>query len=259
MEYEEHIEKLKEELKLRRYSDRTIERYTYVANKFLQSGKTPREFLLMYSNKSGSLMRGIYFVLKFFHKNVLNMKFDEKLPLARKGSALPVVLGREEVQSMFNATSNLKHKLVLELLYYAGLRLDEVKKLKWQDFDFGRSIIHVKRAKGDKDRIVFLHRQLSKIIEENGVKKEGYVIISERGVIYNERTIQEIVKNAARKADIRKKVTPHTLRHSFATHLLEAGADIRYIQRLLGHKNLQTTQIYTHVANKDIKKLADLL
>ena len=133
------------------------------------------------------------------------------------------------------------------------------QKLKWQDFDFGRSIIHVKRAKGDKDRIVFLHRQLSKIIEENGVKKEGYVIISERGVIYNERTIQEIVKNAARKADIRKKVTPHTLRHSFATHLLEAGADIRYIQRLLGHKNLQTTQIYTHVANKDIKKLADLL
>ena len=88
---------------------------------------------------------------------------------------------------------------------------------------------------------------------------EGLVFISQRGRKYNKRTIQQIVKNAARKARIKKKVTPHTLRHSFATHLLEAGADIRYIQQLLGHKSLRTTQIYTHVASKDLKKLANLL
>ena len=91
------------------------------------------------------------------------------------------------------------------------------------------------------------------------LEKSGFVLISERGKRYNERTIQQIIKNATNKADIKKKVTPHTLRHSFATHLLEAGADIRYIQQLLGHKSLRTTQIYTRVANKDIKKLANLL
>ena len=144
-------------------------------------------------------------------------------------------------------------------LYYAGLRLDEVRNLKWQDIDFNRGIIHIKTAKGGKERIVFLHSKLKEMLEIYGANKQGLVFISQRGGKYNERTIQQIVKNAATKTGIKKKVTPHTLRHSFATHLLEAGADIRYIQQLLGHKSLRTTQIYTHVAGKDIKKLAELL
>ena len=134
-----------------------------------------------------------------------------------------------------------------------------MRRLRWDDIDFARKIIHIKKAKGDKDRIIFLHELLSRIIEENGIKKEGFVLFSERGSLYSERTVQEIVKVASKKAGIMKKVTPHILRHSFATHLLEAGADIRHIQRLLGHANLQTTQVYTHVANKDINKLANLL
>jgi len=97
------------------------------------------------------------------------------------------------------------------------------------------------------------------VLKIYGVGEHGLVFKSQRGRQYNKRTIQQIVKNTAKKARIRKKATPHTLRHSFATHLLEAGADIRYIQQLLGHKKLQTTQIYTHVANKDIKNLANLL
>ena len=144
-------------------------------------------------------------------------------------------------------------------LYYAGLRLDEVRNLKWQNIDFDRDVIHVKTAKGEKERFVFLHSKLKEMLEIYGVNKQGLVFISQRGRKYNKRTIQQIVKNAARKAGIEKKVTPHTFRHSFATHLLEGGADIRYIQQLLGHKNLRTTQIYTHIANKDIKKLAKLL
>jgi len=120
-------------------------------------------------------------------------------------------------------------------------------------------VIHLKQAKGEKERIVFLHGRLKETLIDYGIRKSGLVLISERGKRYNERTIQQIVKKAARKAGIKKKVTPHTLRHSFATHLLEAGANIRYIQQLLGHKNLRTTQIYTHVANKDIKRLANLL
>ena len=145
------------------------------------------------------------------------------------------------------------------MLYYAGLRLSEVRNLRWQDIDFERKLIHVKQAKREKERVVFLHERLKELLKEYGIKQSGFVLISERGNRYCERTIQQIVKNAARKAGIKKKVTPHTLRHSFATHLLEAGADIRYIQQLLGHKSLRTTQIYTHVANKDIKKLANLL
>lgn len=259
MNYEEQIRKLIEELKLRKYADKTVDTYVKTITRFLRAGKTPRDFLLAYSGKSRSTMRITYFILKFFYENVLSQRFDEKIPLAKKSLQLPVVLSREEMQKMLGITNNVKHKLILCLLYYAGMRLDEVRKLKWQDIDFEREVVNVRKGKGEKDRVVFLHDKLKEIIKEDGLKKEGQVLISERGFLYNERTIQEIVKIASRKAGIKKKVTPHTLRHSFATHLLEGGADIRYIQKLLGHANLQTTQIYTHVANKDIKKLANLL
>lgn len=253
------IGKLIEEIKLRRYSYKTGKSYISVVKNFLKSGKTPREFLLSYSNKSRSAMRLVYFSLKFFYENVLHERFHEKVPLAKKGMKLPVVLSREEIANMIEMTNNMKHKIVLMLLYYTGQRLNEVINLKWQDIDFKRDIIHIKLAKGEKERVVFLHQKLKEMLIAYGIKGKGFVLISERGSKYDEKTIQQIVKNASEKARINKNITPHTLRHSFATHLLEAGADIRYIQKLLGHKNLQTTQIYTHVANKDIKKLANLL
>jgi len=243
MECETQIQRLNEELKLRRYSKDTAKKYIDVAAQFLKSGKSAREFLLSYSGKSKSTMRGVYFALKFFYENSLNQDFDESIPLAKRSMQLPTVLGREEVQKMIALTNNTRHRLALGLLYYAGMRLSEMRKLKWPDIDFARETIHIKNAKGDKDRIVFLHKELKQIIGQNGIKREGTVMVSERGFTYNERTIQEIVKIAAKKAGIKKNVTPHTLRHSFATHLLEAGADIRYIQELLGHANLQTTQI----------------
>ena len=255
----ELIGKLIEEIKLRKYSYQTGKLYISIVKRFLKSGKNPREFLLSYSNKSRSTVRGIYFALKFFYENVLNEKFDERLPLAKKDLKLPVVLSREEIGRMIKVTNNIKHKLILMFLYYAGLRLDEVRNLKWRDIDFDRDLIHIKTAKGEKERVIFLHPKLKKMLEIYGISKQGLIFRSQRGKRYNERTIQEIVKNTAKKAKITKRATPHTLRHSFATHLLEAGADIRYIQQLLGHKSLKTTQIYTHIANRDIKKLANLL
>jgi site-specific recombinase XerD len=204
-------------------------------------------------------MRSAYFALKFFHEKVLKTGFSEEIPLARRGEKLPVVLSRSEVYGMINVTENMKHRLTIMLLYYAGLRLDEARSLTWDAVDLEREVIHVKSGKGDKDRIVFLHPKLKEIIQSYGVEKKGAVLKSQRGGRYNKATIQKIVVKAAEKAGVKKNVTPHTLRHCFATHLLEAGADIRYIQELLGHKNLQTTQIYTHVANKDVKKLANLL
>lgn len=254
----ELIGKLIEEIRLRKYSYQTGKSYISIVKNFLKSGKEPRGYLLSYSDKSRSSMRGIYFALKFFYENVLNEGFDEELPHVKREMKLPIVLNRAELNKMIEATSNLKHKLVLMLLYYAGLRLNEVRNLKWSDIDFERELIHVKVAKGEKERVVFFHPKLKELLLMYG-RKEGLILLSERRKMYDEKTIQQIVKNAAEKAKINKRVTPHMLRHSFATHLLEAGTDIRYIQQLLGHKNLQTTQIYTHVANRDIKKLANLL
>lgn len=253
------IGKLIEEIKLRNYSYQTGKSYISIVKNFLESGKEPRGFLLSYSEKSRSSIRTVYFALKFFYENVLNKKFDEKIPLGKKSMRLPTVLNKNEINRMIEATTNIKHKTLLTLLYYAGLRLNEARNLQWQDIDFERDLIHVKKAKGDKDRVVFLHSKLKELLVSYGRKNNGLILISGRNKKYDEKTIQQIVKIASQKSEINKNVTPHVLRHSFATHLLEGGADIRYIQKLLGHKNLQTTQIYTHVANKDIKKLADLI
>ncbi len=254
-----YLIKLSEELKLRRYSEQTEKTYSNLIKNFLNSGKGPREHLLGYVNKSRSAIRSVYFALKFFYENVLNQKFDEKIPLAKNEFKLPVVLSKEEVIMMINATINLRHRLILMFLYYTGIRLNELINLRWDDIDFGRDVIHLKAAKGNKDRVLFFHPTLKKFIADFGLRKEGLVFKSNYNKKYNKRTIQAIVKIAAKKAALKKRVTPHTLRHSFATHLLEGGADIRHIQKLLGHANLQTTQIYTHIANRDIKKLADLL
>jgi site-specific recombinase XerD len=178
------------------------------------------------------------------------------VPFTKPAAKLPKVLSKEQVMRMLEVTANLKHRLTLALLYYAGLRLSEVIALRWEDIDFDRGLIHL--HKNEKERIVFLHNRLRELLSVFGAGA-GLILISERGKGYNKRTVQQIVKQAARKAKIKKQVTPHVLRHSFATHLLEGGADIRYIQQLLGHKNLQTTQIYTYVANRDIKRLANLL
>ncbi len=256
----ELIGKLIEELKLRKYSYRTGKAYIYIVKNFLRSGLTPREFLLKYySDKSKSTIRQAYFALKFFYRNVLHERFDEDIPLAKKKERLPVVLSRDEVKRMIYSTQNIKHRLVLMFLYYAGMRLNEVRNIRWEDVDFEREIIHIKVAKGDKERVVFLHPNLKNTLEIYGRRYKGYIFISQRGKKYSPKSIQLIVKNAAKRAKINKNVTPHALRHSFATHLLEGGADIRYIQQLLGHKNLKTTQIYTHVANKDIRNLATLI
>jgi len=248
-----------DELKLRKYSKQTERNYVNFVGKFLRSGKTLKEFLLSYSDKERSTVRGVYFALKFYYENVLGEKFDENIPLAKNTLKLPVVLNKDEIEKMIKVTNNLKHRLIVMFFYYTGLRLDELRNLRWQDLDFKRELIHVKITKGSNHRVVFLHEKLKEILDIYEAEKEGLIFRSQLNKKYDKRTIQQIVKNSAIKAGIKKKVSPHTLRHSFATHLLENGADIRYIQKLLGHQDLKTTQIYTHVANRDIKGLAKLL
>ena len=254
-----YLGRLSEELRLRKYSLQTQKSYENIVKRFLFSGLQPRDFLLQHADNSNSSLRSIYFSLKFFYENVLKQSFVEELPLAKSQSKLPSVLSKEEVKSLFDSTLNVKHRFVLMLLYYSGIRLHELLHLKWEDFDFERGTIHLRVTKGSRDRIVFLHERIKIFVQEFGLKGEGFVFLSNRDKKYNQRSVQMIVKNASKRAGIKKRVTPHALRHSFATHLLEAGADIRSIQSLLGHKNLQTTQIYTHVANKDMRKLGELL
>jgi len=254
-----YLQKLTEELKLRKYSSQTIRAYLNQIQNFLNSNLPPREFLLKSVDKSNSTIRSVYFALQFFYKNVLKQDFNEELPLGKKSGHLPQVLNKEEIKSLFDVTLNLKHRFLLMVLYYTGIRLNEVVNLCWEDFDFERKTIHLKITKGTKDRVIFLHKNIEDLIQNFGLRKEGLVFQSNLAKKYNLRSVQMIVRQAAQRAGIKKRVTPHTLRHSFATHLLEAGADIRSIQQLLGHKDLKTTQIYTHVANRDIKRLAELL
>lgn len=252
------LQKLDEEIRLRKYSPRTGKSYGSIVGRYLKSGKEPREFLLGYADKSRSAIRNAYFSLQFFYQKVLRHEFPEHIPLAKHSGRKPVVLGKDEIQQMLSSTYNLKHRLLIASLYYSGMRLDEARNLKWEDIDRERKTIHLKVTKGSRDRILFLHPELERMILLFGSKSSGLVFSSSQG-IYNARSIEQAVKNAARKAGIRKHVTPHTLRHSFATHLLEGGADLRVVQALLGHKSLATTQIYTHLMNRDLQKVSRLL
>jgi len=257
----ELIGKLIEEVKLRKYSYKTARLYASMVRRWLLSGKSARDFILSYSDASASTMRAANFALRFFHENVLHEPFPEDIPLAGKDAKLPTVLSRNEVKAMLAWTENSKHKALLGALYYAGLRLSEAIGLRWDDLDFGRMVIHVRNAKGRKDRMVFLHPELKVLLDShNPGDREGLVFVSGySGGKYVSKTVQLVVKEAAARARIKKNVTPHTLRHSIATHLLEGGADIRYIQKLLGHNDLKTTQIYTHVAETDMSRLAGML
>ena len=257
--HQELMTKLTEEITSREYSYQTKTIYTSVVKRFLDSGKNPKDFLFSYSDKSPSTIRVVYFALQFYHENVLHKKFDERVPQIRREKKLPVVLDKEEIAEMVGVTKNQKHRLVLMLLYYAGLRLHEVIDLQWEDIDFEKDLIHIKKEKDERERNVFLHPKLEQMLTVYGKKAHGPILMSNRNKKYHKKTIQQIVRRTSEKGKVRKRVTPNTLRHSFATHLLASGADIRDIQQLLGHKNLQTTRIYAHLASKDIKKLAALL
>lgn len=156
---------------------------------------------------------------------------------------------------MITSLNNLNHRLIIQVGYSAGLRCSEIINLKWQDIDFERNTIHIKNAKGKKDRIVMLSHKVKETLQMLGNEKQGYVFKTNRESKYTARTIQKIVENAAQKAQINKEVTPHSLRHAFATHLLENGTDIRYIKELLGYANISTTLIYTKVSNQNLMKI----
>jgi integrase/recombinase XerD len=263
------LKKLETELKLRGFSRQTSRMYLFYNRKFLEFiKKNPEEIMdddikefLAYkmsddslSNASISLIKAS---LKFFYTEMLGKNMSLiKTPKATK--RLPVVLSREEIKNLLDNTQNIKHKLLIELLYSTGLRLSECINLQYSNLDMNDGIGWVRQGKGAKDRIFIVselfRKDLLSYMEKTGANIKGY-IFSVNGRKMSPRGLQDAIKVSARRAGIEKKVHVHTLRHSFATHLLENGVDIRKIQKLLGHSNLQTTEIYTQVSSDEIKKI----
>ncbi|MBS3137102.1 tyrosine-type recombinase/integrase [Candidatus Woesearchaeota archaeon] len=247
------------ECKLKGYSQKTIDAYLHHLKKFISSGKSPREYLLELITKDNSdeTVRLAGFAIKFYLNTIKKDSSEiqdilNNLPNVKREKKLPVILSKEEIERLISATKNINHKLIIQVGYSAGLRVSEIINLRWPDIDFDRNLIHLKRAKGKKDRIVMLSQKIKESLLNLTFNKQGYVFLTNRNDKYTQRTIQKIIENTTRKAGIMKKITPHTLRHSFATHLLENGTDIRYIRDLLGHSNISTTLIYTKVSNKNI-------
>lgn len=273
--YPPMLQKLETELKLRGFSKRTIGAYLEYNKKFLLfSAKMPQDvteddirlFLgeKIHSGASSSSVALIKASLKFFYDGVLR-KGIVNLKTPKIANKLPIVLTRGEMRSLLCSVENEKHRLIIELLYSSGIRLSECVNLKYGDLDISEGIGWVRSGKGSKDRMFILSKKiretLSSLEEKSsetncGTKKgsDDYVFSGRNGKM-TRRAIQKIVENAGKKAKISKPVHVHTLRHSFATHLLENGTDIRKIQKLLGHTNLQTTQIYTSVSAEELKKV----
>lgn len=247
---------IENECKLKGYSKKTIKNYIFHVNKYLQSKKQPREYILNLINKkySDETIRSVCFAIKFYlkilKKDNLEIKLIlENLPNVKREKKLPVILSKDEINKLILVTKNINHRLIIQLGYSSGLRISEIINLKWQDIDFYRNLIHIKKAKGKKDRIVMLSLKVKDSLMNFTNNKEGYVFLTNRNNKFTQRTIQKIVENASIKANLNKKISPHSLRHSFATHLLENGTDIRFIRDLLGHSDIKTTLIYTKISN----------
>ncbi len=265
------FENLSRELRIRNYSQKTADSYIRYNNEFLRFClKDPREVTAndikdyldyLAGSRSTSTVSVAYNALLFYYKTIWHRQFFINLMHPRKEKHIPVVLSKEEVVRILAAPVNLKHNCIISMLYGCGLRVSELTHVRMKDIDFDRGLLRIFQGKGKKDRMTLLPESLKEIlIKQKSLKQPNdFLFTNGRGDRLTEATIQKIVVFAAKKADIAKNVTPHTLRHSFATHLLENGTDIRYIQELLGHAKLQTTQIYTHVANNNLKNIVSPL
>jgi site-specific recombinase XerD len=200
--------------------------------------------------------------IKFYYEVVMGMpnRFYS-IDRPRKKEVLPKVISKEEVKMLLAAITNLKHKCIVQTLYSAGLRRSELLALKPHHIDSKRMVINVEHGKGGKDRQTLLSPKLLDNLRRyyKKYKPKEYLFEGQRGGQYSGTSVRMIVDHAAKKAGIAKHVTPHILRHSFATHLLEANTDLRYIQSLLGHSSTNTTEIYTHVATKNISQISSPL
>jgi len=262
------IQRLDDELRLRRYSPKTRQSYVRCVAAYFDFAKEKancvdvgliRTFLLQKEEKGDSSQTiNLYLnAIKFYYRDV--QKSSEKIDIrfAKRTKRLPVVLSKQEIESILSTITNGKHYLLVALSYSAGLRVSEAVNLRVRDIQPDELMITLRQAKGNKDRITIfsekLRPKMASIIA--GRNADEYVFASERGGKLTERSAQFVFQKALQKSGIKKAATFHSLRHSFATHLLENGTDVRYVQELLGHQNIRTTQIYTQVTNPSLKRI----
>ncbi len=196
--------------------------------------------------------------IKFYYEQILKQeKIYYTIDRPKKKQKLPEVISKKLIGKLLESTENLKHKSIIALLYSSGIRRNELIQLRIKDIDFENNLLFVREGKGKKDRITILGNKMQKVlikyIEE--YKPNYWLFEGANRKQYSASSVRNVVKNAVKRAGIKQNITPHMLRHSFATHLLEAGTDIRYIQKLLGHHRLETTSIYTHVSQKSLANI----
>lgn len=259
-------------LKSKRYSDNTIKTYTEALKSFLLHHHTKpvnmlnENDLIAYNNDfilknklSSSYQNQIVNAVKLFYSTVENKQIrPELIHRPKREKLLPNVLSKEEVKMILEAPTNIKHRTMLSLIYSAGLRSGELLALKPTHIDSKRGVIIIKQAKGKKDRIAPLSEKVLALLRNyyTECKPKVYLFEGQKlGQPYDSRSLQLVLKQNLAKTPITKPVTLHWLRHSFATHLLEAGTDLRYIQELLGHNSSKTTEIYTHVSTQSLQKI----
>jgi len=262
------INQMKINLQLRGYSPKTQEAYIGYIKRFSNYYDKPFEelgtkeirrylyYIQIIKKYSDSYINQNYSALKFLYKTVLHQEWSvEKYPRLRKNKKLPVVLSKSEVKDIFSAITNFKHKTILTTIYSAGLRISEAANLTIEDIDSKNMQIRVKQGKGKKDRYTILSKSNLQILREYWrIYKPGYYLFPGRSYKkpISPRSIQKYFKKTIKKAGITKHATVHTLRHCFATHLLESGVDTYHIQNLMGHSSPKTTSIYIHLTRKDI-------
>lgn len=262
------ILKLRQEMKLRKFSQKTVKSYLhYITNLLFFARKNPKvintEDIRQYLEKmadngmSSSTLNIAYNALKFYFEKILRRRFFVHIPRAKKENRLPVALSKEEVKNFLFCVGNVKYKLIFGIMYSSGLRISEAVRLKVKDLDFSSAVLWVRQGKGAKDRQTILPKIIIPVMKKYVDRKatDDFVFESSCGGRLTERSLQKMFFQALKKSGIKKEATCHSLRHSFATHLLESGTDIRYIQELLGHKRLETTQIYTKVTSQSFKNI----
>ena len=280
MDIENLIAAFERKLTLQRYSASSIENYSSAVRSFLQVAEKrfdqPDElneneiekyvyWRIRKNHISSSYQRMIVASIDKFYNSVVGKSLNIRhLYPSRKKHELPKYLTRAEVKRMLQSIANPKHACIVKLLYGCGLRLNELLHLKISDIDSENMLIHIRHSKGNKDRVVMLSPTLLADLRSyyKSCHPKNYLFEGQDGGIYSAKSVQTIVKTAAAKAGITKPVSPHILRHSFATHLLENGTDVRYIQQLLGHSSVKTTEIYTHItdiAKSNIKSPLEFL
>ena len=268
----EKIKQFKYWLKSKRYSESTIGTYIDSIQTFLRYyaaknlNEITNEDLINFNNDyilanhySASYQNQIVNAVKLFFRSVENKQMQPELIHRPKTQRLlPNVLSKEEIKLILNAHGNIKHKAMLSLIYSCGLRRSELLHLKLADIDSKRGLVIIRQSKGRKDRIAPLSEKILELLRDyyNAYKPKEWLFEGQSGKgQYDERSLASVLKQALEKSNITKPVSLHWLRHSYATHLLENGTDLRYIQEILGHSSSRTTEIYTHVSNKSLQKI----